>query len=118
MAQTVFEQIPAQDWEATPASVRNVLLSLERERNAIREQLERMESVQQSETTEHKNRIQRYQFLVEQQFLNGLTGDEKNEIEQLAREIDSVNASLYPSLSSLSETIARHSGKQPESKML
>jgi hypothetical protein len=114
MEPIVIEQIPAQDWEATPISVRNVVLSLERERNAIREQLERLEHTQEATSEDHKRRLQRYHLLVEQQFLHGLTPEQKQEIERLGEEIDTVNSAFYPSLSSLAETIAAHTGKQPK----
>jgi hypothetical protein len=101
MEPAVIEQIPEQDWEATPASVRNALLSLERERNAFREKLERLEHTQEATSEEHKRRLQRYQALVEQQFLSGLTPEQQQEIERLGEEIDAVNSAFYPSLSSL-----------------
>lgn len=114
MSQAVTEQISDRDWEDTPVAVRNVLLSLERERNAIRERLERLEHAQEAAFEEHKRRLQRYHALVEQQFLSGLTPEQQQEIERLGEEIDAVNSAFYPSLSSLAETIAAHTGKLPE----
>jgi chromosome segregation ATPase len=114
MAQTVTEQISPLDWESTPTSVRNMLLSLEQERDAIRERLEQLENVQQAATDEHKQRIRRYQALVEQQFVSGLTPEQQQEIERLGEEIDAVNSAFYPSVSLLSETITATTGKRPE----
>ena len=48
MAHVATEQISTGDWEATPPAVRNVLLSLERERNAFREQLDRLKHTQEA----------------------------------------------------------------------
>lgn len=114
MSQAVTEQISDRDWEATPPSVRNILLSLERERNDFRQKLERLEHAQEAASEEHKHRLQRYHTLVEQQFLTGLTPEQQLEIERLGEEIDAVNSAFYPSLSSLAATIAAHTGKQPE----
>ena len=110
----VIEHIPVKDWEATPASVRNILLSLERERNSFQERLERLEHAQKADTEEHKRRLHCYHSLVEQQFLTGLTPKQQQEIERLGKEIDAVNSAFQPSLSSLKEAIFTHTGKQPE----
>ena len=114
MAQTITEQISTGDWEATPAAVRNVLLSLERERNDFRERLQRLEHSREAASKEHDRRLKRYQTLVEQQFLNGLTSEQEQEVERLGEEIDTVNSAFYPSLSSLDETIAAHTGQHSE----
>ena len=114
MAHAAMEQISTGDWEATPPAVRNVLLSLERERNAFLERLEQLEHAQEAASQIYKDRVQRYQTLVEQQFLRGLTPEEQQEIERLGAEMDAVNSTFYPSLSSLAETIAVYTGKQPE----
>ena len=114
MAQTITEQISTGDWEATPAAVRNVLLSLERERNDYRERLQRLEQARVAASEEHDRRLRRYQSLVEEQFLHGLTSEQEQEIERLGEEIDTVNSSFYPSLSSLAEIIASHTGQRPK----
>jgi len=114
MAQRANEQISPGDWEATPAAVRNVFLSLEIERNAFRERLERLEHVPEANDEQHKLRLTRYQALVEQQFLTGLTPEQQQEIERLGEEIDAINSNSHPSLDSLAEAIAAQTGKQPE----
>ena len=102
------------DWEATPATVQQVVLSLERELKASRERLERLEHTQEATSEEHKHRLQRYHALVEHQFLKGLTPEQQQEIERLGQEIDTVNSAFYPSIASLADTIAAHTGKRPE----
>ena len=114
MRQAVTEQISDRDWNATPPAVQQRLLALEREMNAVREQLRRLEHAQETGGETHQHRLQRYHTLVEQQFLSGLTPEEQQEIERLGREIDAVNAAFYPSLDSLAETIMAHTGKQPK----
>lgn len=106
MSQTVTEQISAGDWNATPPAVQQRLLALEREVNVVREQLQRLEHAREAQGEYHRQRLQRYHTLVEQQFLSGLTPEDQQEIEQLGREIDAVNATSYPSLDVLAENIA------------
>ena len=110
MSQTVTEQISSTDWNATPPAVQRVLLAVEREMNAMRERVERIE---QKRDLQH-SRLERYHSLVEQQFLHGLTPEQQQEIEHLGKEIDALNADAYPSLKSLAETISAQTGKQPE----
>ena len=114
MSQTGIEPISAGDWAATPPTVQQHLLALEREMNSVREQLQRLEHAQEAGGESHHHRLQRYHALVEQQFCSGLTPEEQQEIEQLGREIDAVNSAFYPSLASLAKTIAAHTGNQPE----
>ena len=106
MAQTITEQIPSTDWEATPSSVKNALLSLERERDAIQERLEQLEQARKATSEGHDLRLKRYQLLVEQQIRSGLTPEQQREIERLGAEIDAVNSAFDLSLSTLAETIA------------
>jgi hypothetical protein len=114
MSETAINQISTRDWEATPPAVRNVLLSLERERNTFRERMERLEHAREATTKEHGRRLTRYHSLVEQQYLAGLSPEQQREIEQLGEEIDSVNSAFYPSLESLAETVAAQTGKTTE----
>ncbi len=111
MAQLATKNISTGDWKATPKAVRDVLLSLEDERNAL---LERLELSREAASEAHILRVKRYHELVEQQFLTGLTPEQRQEIDLLGEEIDSKNTSLYPSFSSLSETIATHSREHSE----
>ena len=112
MAKAATEQISSEDWEATPKAVREVIRSLEHERDSFRERLERIESAQDATSEEYKRLLKRYHVLVERQYLKGLTPDEQVEIDQLGKQIDTVNSGFYPSLQSLAQTIAENSDIQ------
>ena len=114
MAQAVTEQISTGDWNATPPSVQKRLLALEQEMNSVREQLRKIEHAQEMGGEHHRLRLERYHALVEQQFLSGLTAEEQQEIERLGREVDETNSAFYPSLTSLADTIERHTGSRPK----
>ena len=111
MTQVTTENISIGDWKVTPKAVRDVLLSLEEERNAL---LERLELNRQTTSEADILRVNRYHELVEQQFLTGLTPEQCLEIDLLGAEIDSKNAGLYPSIFSLSEQISAHSREHSE----
>ena len=108
MAQIATENISMGDWKATPKSVRDALLSLEEQRNAL---LKRLELNREATGEMDIFRVKRYHELVEQQFLSGLTPEQRQEIDLLAEEIDSKNAGLYPSICSLSETLTNENKK-------
>ncbi len=100
MMQTeLLERIPAQDWEATPASVRTLLLSLlplETEVSALRARLLTFD--QNRETA--SNQIQltgsdRYQDLVEKLLISGLSAEETQEMERLGAQMDTQSAPFY-----------------------
>lgn len=109
MANLVNERITTDDWKAIPASVKNLLLTLEHERNALQE---RLELRQVSSSAEYKRQLQRYQQLIEHQFRKGSSPEQHQEIEILGEQIDKVSSTFYPSLSSLMETISDHNRKQ------
>ena len=109
MSQTVIEQVSSTDWNATPPAVQRILLSFQRDMDAMRERVERLEQKRGT----HHDKLERYHALVEQQFSQGLTSEQQEEIEHLGKEIDEVNLGSYPSLNSLAETIAVQTGKQP-----
>ncbi len=114
MGQSVIERISTGDWEETPAPVRSALLSLQQECDTFREQITQLTAAGETASAAHKNRLERYHALVEQQFLAGLTPEQTQEIERLGREIDEVNAGFHPSLSSLAEAIAAQTGTTPK----
>ena len=100
----LLERIPAQDWEATPSSVRTLLLSLlplAAEASELRARLRAMEPQSEldlsPEDAEHRGRLERYHTLVDRLFLGGLSTEEQSEMERLGAEIDAQNAPFYAS---------------------
>ena len=98
----LLERIPAQDWEATPSSVRSLLLSLlplAAEASELRARLRALEPQDttelSAEETEHRRRLERYHALVDRLFLSGLNAEEQGEMERLGAEIDAQNAPFY-----------------------
>ena len=95
----LLERIPAQDWEATPASVRTLLLSLlplETEVSALRARLQTFD--QNTETVSNKIQIigsDRYQELVEKLMISGLSAEETQEMERLGKQMDAESAPFY-----------------------
>ena len=110
MQTEVLEQIPVQDWEATPASVRTLLLSLlplETEVSALRARLQTFD--RNGETA--SNRIQiisndRYQELVEKLLISGLSAEETQEMERLLIQMDSESAPFYEAALQRMKTMA------------
>lgn len=79
----LLTQIPPQDWEATPETVRNLLVAL----------FNRLE-VQEADS---KRTIIRYHELVDKSFLTEISEQEKAEMQQLGDAIDRGNAGFYAS---------------------
>jgi hypothetical protein len=99
----LLERIPAQDWEATPASVRTLLLSLlplAAEAAELRARLETGEPAngndpEADEEEPERRRVERYQALVDRLFLNGLSDEEQQQMERLGAEMDAHNSPFY-----------------------
>lgn len=98
----LLHTIPARDWEATPASVRTLLLSLlplAGEVSELRARLNEREPMtggaEAAQLSEQRSRIERYQSLVDRLFLNGLTQEEQQEMDRLGAEIDAGNAPFF-----------------------
>ena len=101
----LLHTIPAHDWEATPSSVRTLLLNLLplatevaelRARVQEKEQAsDRERGAQPAELSEQRLRIERYQSLVDRFFLNGLSSEEEQELNRLGSEIDARNAPFF-----------------------
>lgn len=98
----LLHTIPAHDWEATPASVRKLLLSLlplAGEVSELRAQLNAPQALahQEAETnlSDQRTRVERYQSLVDRLFLNGLSSEEQQEMDRLGAEIDTNNAPFF-----------------------
>jgi hypothetical protein len=98
----LLHSIPAKDWEATPASVRQLLLSLLPLAGEVSELRARLNlhatpdnEEKQPEMSDQRARIARYQSLVDRSFLNDLTPEEQQEMECLGVEIDAGNAPFF-----------------------
>ena len=103
----LLERIPTQDWEATPASVRSLLLALLplaaeavelRARPATGEPASgNGREAEEDEPERAGRRVERYQALVDRLFLHGLSDEEQQEMEHLGVQMDARNASFYVS---------------------
>ena len=100
----LLERIPAQDWEATPASVRTLLLSLLPLAAEAAEWRARLQTPDDHATGKdgpyaaddsEPPRVGRYQALLDRLFLHGLSAEEQREMERLGAEMDARNAPLY-----------------------
>lgn len=90
----LLNRIPMEEWDATPASVQRLLLSLlpmAMEVEALRSRLQALEQHPQASVTV----LERYHLLVDQLFLRGLSEEEQAEMERLGAEIDTQNAPFY-----------------------
>ena len=102
MSTELLRRIPPQDWEATPDTVRALLLSLLPLATEVSELRARLHEAEQqagenlpAETQQSRQQVERYQSLVDRLFLDGLTQEEEQELERLGVEIDSRNAPFY-----------------------
>lgn len=75
----VLSQLPPGDWDATPASVREVLLRL----------------MPLAEESMHRRAVARHQELVDKMFAGALSDDEREELQHLSEAIDEANAPFY-----------------------
>ena len=108
----LLERIPAQDWEATPASVRTLLLALlplETEVSVLRDRLRTFDQ----NTEAGSNRVQiigsdRYQELVEKLMISGLSAEETQEMERLGRQMDAESAPFYEAALQRMKVMAAH----------
>lgn len=99
----LLSRIPAPDWEATPDSVRRLLLSLlplTTEVSVLRARLRSAErgpenGIEAPDDAEQGHRVERYRFLVDRLFLHNLSAEEQQEMERLGAEIDAYNAPFY-----------------------
>jgi hypothetical protein len=114
----LLSRIPAPDWEATPVSVRNLLLALlplEAEVSMLRARLHSFKQPEQSglgasESQEQAERVKRYQQLVDQFFLMGLSEQETQELERLGTEMDADAAPFYEA--ALQRMAAANNGRE------
>ena len=83
--------IPPQDWEATPETVQNALISL----LPLKTELDSLRSRLQFYEGETKQNIARYHELVDQSFLTGLSEPEAAEMQRLGEAIDRGNDGFY-----------------------
>jgi hypothetical protein len=75
----VIAQLPPGDWEATPPSVREIVLRL---------------APLAAETLLRRS-VARHQELFDRMFVSGLSGAEREEMRRLAAEIDEANGPIY-----------------------
>ena len=112
----LLETIPTKDWEATPASVQNLLLSLlplaeaaeQRKRSLQNGDIASSVPFEKHSLREQevqKSRLHRYHLLVDKSFLSGLSEHEEAEKRQLGQEIDKYNAVFYEPVIKVIETI-------------
>jgi hypothetical protein len=111
----LLTRIPPEDWETTPSTVRNLVLSLlplAAEVSELRDRVHLLEAQTGAEPEqllkeqEQRQRVRRYHELVDTLFLKGLTSEEEAEMERLGAEIDAYNAPFYAPIRERLEAVA------------
>jgi hypothetical protein len=111
----LLDRISAQDWEATPDSVRKLLLSLlplAKEVTVLRARLRLAQrdptnDLEGADDAVQGRRVERYRLLVDRLFLDGPSAEEQQELERLGAEIDAYNAPFYEAALRRMEAVGR-----------